>query len=104
MERWKEKQERAVEGRCVVGSLAKIMRDKNVSIEVKKGLRKSILLPTLMYRSETCTWNRAQQSRVRAVEMSYLREACGMTRWESESIESMYERCGMSPCANGVGG
>ena len=38
----------------------------------------------------TWTWNRTQQSRERAVEMSYLRGVCGMTRWEGESNESMY--------------
>ncbi len=43
-----------------------------------------------MCESETWTWNRAQQSRVCAVEMSYLRGACGLTRWEGESSESVY--------------
>ncbi len=46
--------------------------------------------------------NRAQQSRVLAVEMSYLRGACGVTRWEGENNESVYERCGMEACASGV--
>ncbi len=55
-----------------------------------------------MYGSETWTWNRAQQSRVVAVEMSYLRGACGMTRWDGESNESMYERYGMGSRGNGV--
>ena len=64
-------------------------------MEVKRGLRNSILLPTLTYGSETWTWNRAQQSRVRGVEMSYLRGACGVTRWDSLSNESVYEKCGM---------
>ena len=27
------------------------------------------------------------------MEMSYLRGACGVTRWEGESNESVYERC-----------
>ena len=37
------------------------------------------------------------------MEMSYLRGACGVTRWERESNESMCERCdGMGYCANGV--
>ncbi len=49
----------------------------------------------MTYGSETWTWNRAQQSKVHAVEMSYLRGVCGVTRWEGESNESMYERCGM---------
>ena len=55
-----------------------------------------------MYESETWTWNKAQQSRVRAVEMSYPRGACGVTRRECESNESVNERCGMGPCAKGV--
>ena len=50
----------------------------------------------------TCTWNMAQQSRVCGVEMSYLRGASGVTRWESESNESVYERNDTGPCANGV--
>ena len=51
-----------------------------------------------MHGSEICTWNRTQQPRVYAVDINYLRGA----RWEGESNESVYERCGMEPCANGV--
>ncbi len=40
--------------------------------------------------------------RVHAVEMSYLREVCGVTRWNGESNESVYKRCGMGSRANGV--
>ena len=36
------------------------------------------------------------------MEMGYLRGACDMTRWEGESNESMYEKCGMGPCVDGV--
>ncbi len=56
------------------------MKGRNVSMEVKGGLRNSILLPVLTYRLKTWTWNRVQQSRVCGVEMSYLRGACGVTR------------------------
>ncbi len=62
-------------GRSVVSSLAGVMNGRNVSTDVKRGLRKSIILPTLTYGSENWTWHRAQQSRVCAVEMSYLRGA-----------------------------
>ncbi len=34
-------------GRSVVGSLAGVMKGRNVSMDVKRGLRNSILLPTL---------------------------------------------------------
>ena len=81
------------EGSCVIGSLAKIMKRSNVSMELKRTLRNSILLLTLTYESETCIWDRIQQSRVHAVEMSYLIGTCIVTRWDSESNESMYERC-----------
>ncbi len=50
-----EIRERAVKGRSVIGYLARVMKGRNVSMEVERGLRNSILLPTL-------TWNRAQQS------------------------------------------
>ena len=34
--------------------------------------------------------------------MSNLRGARGVTKWEGESNESMYERCGIGACGNGV--
>ncbi len=97
-----EVRERAVKGRSVIGSLARVMKGRSVSMEVQRGLRNSILLPTLMYGSETWTWNRAQQSRVCTVEMSYLSGECGVTRWDGESNESVYNSCGMGSRANGV--
>ncbi len=75
-----EVRKRAVKGRSVTGSLSRVMKGNNVSMEVKKGLRNSILLLTLTYGSEMLTWNRALQSRVHAVEISCLRGACGVTR------------------------
>ncbi len=36
------------------------------------------------------------------MEMSYLRGACVVTRWDGESNESMYERCGMESHVNEV--
>ncbi len=97
-----EVRERAVKGKNIIGYLARVMKRRNVSMEVKRGLRNSIFLLTLMYGSETWTWNRAQQSRVHAVEMSYLRGAYGVTRWDGESNENVYERCGTGSCAIGL--
>ncbi len=91
-----------MKGRSVIGSLTKVVKGRSVFMEVKRGLRNSVLLPTLTYGSETWTWNRAQRSRVCVVEMSYLRGACGVTRLDGESNESVYERCGIESQANGV--
>jgi len=96
-----EIRERAVKGRQVVGSLNRIMRSRNVSLEVKKGLRDSIVLPTLTYGSETWTWNDSQQSRIQAVEMNYLRGACNISRRDMESNARIYRRFGME--SDGVG-
>ena len=93
-----EIRERAVKGRYVTGSLARVMKGTNVSIEEKRGLRNSIFPSTLKYGSEI--W--AQQSGVRAAEMSYLRGVRGVTKWKDEKNQSVYEKCGMRPCANGV--
>ncbi len=92
-----------MEGRSVVGSLAEVMKGRNVSMDMKRGQRNNILLPTLTYGSKNWTWSTAQQSRVHAVEMSYLRGVCGVTRWDGVSNENVYERCDVIVCGSGVG-
>ncbi len=82
-----EIRERVMRGRSGVDSLAGVMKGRNVSMDVKRSLRNSILLPTLTYGSENWTWNGAQQSRVSAVKMSYLRGACGVSRWDGLNNE-----------------
>ena len=42
----REIRDRAVKGMYVIGSLARVMRGRNVSMEVKRGLRSSIVMPT----------------------------------------------------------
>ncbi len=37
-----------------------------------------------------------------ALQISYPRETCGVTRWECETNEIVYERCRMGAYANGV--
>ncbi len=39
---------------------------------------------------------------MRAVEMSYLRGVCGVSRWDGLNNESVYERCGMRGRGSGV--
>ncbi len=66
-----EIRERVMKGRNVRGLLAGVMRGRNVSMNVERGLRNSILLLTLIYGSKNWTWSGAQQSRVHAIETSY---------------------------------
>ncbi len=56
------------------------MNGRSVSMEVKRDLRNTVIVPTLTYASETWSWNKSQGSRVQAVGISYLRSACGVSR------------------------
>ncbi len=96
-----ETRERALQGRKVVGSLGRIMKGRSVSMEVKRDLRDTVIVPTLTYASETWAWNESQRSRVQAVEMSYLRRACGVSRMDGMRNESVYERFGMCHVSEG---
>lgn len=40
---------------------------------------------------QTWMWNVEQQSQIHAMEMSYIRGACGVSGWNEESNESIYE-------------
>ncbi|WP_435362543.1 hypothetical protein, partial [Klebsiella pneumoniae] len=70
-----EVRERVQQGRKVAGSLRAVLRNREVSMDVKRSLHDSIVIPTLTYGSEAWTMQEAYKSRVRAVEMSYLRGA-----------------------------
>lgn len=65
MRAWKERSEREEDSRLVIGLLERILKGRNMSMEVIRELGSSIILPTL-----TCAWNRMQPSRISAVEMN----------------------------------
>ncbi len=48
-----ETRERALQGKKVVGSLGRIMKGRSVSMEVKKDLRNTVIVPTLLCESKT---------------------------------------------------
>lgn len=66
--------EKIVKGVSVTRALTRVVKGRNVLMRVKTGLRNSILLPTLAHGSEAWTWNRVQQPREHAVDVSYLRK------------------------------
>ncbi len=102
MEAWRErKRERTVKGRKVVASLRRTMR-RTTSMEVKEALWDSIIVPKVVYSSETWRWNKSQKSRIQAVEMSYLRGACGVSRVNGESNENVNGKFIMSSKGEGM--
>ncbi len=90
-----EIRERAIEGRKVIGSLGRVMRERTVSRKVKKTLRDSIIVPTVAHANETWVRNQSQRSKIQAAEMSFLRGGCGVNRMEGESNENVYRKFGM---------
>ncbi len=98
----KEGRNKRKKGRKVVGSLGCIINSRSVSMEVKRDLRNTVIVPTLTYVSETWAWNESQRSRVQTGEISYLRSACGVSRKDGMSNESVYEHFGMCPRTEGV--
>ncbi len=96
-----EVRERALQGRKVVGSLRRIMNDRSESMEVMRDLRNAVIVPTLTYTSKTWAWNESQRFRVQAVQMSYLRSACGVSRMDGMSKGSVYEHFGMCHVGEG---
>lgn len=80
--------EKAKKGRQVTG-------ERNVSMEVKWGKRNRIFLSTLLYEFGAWMWNEAQQLQIRAVELNLMISECGVSGWDGENDESMYERFNM---------
>ncbi len=97
-----EVQERTLQGRKVIGELGRVLRGGMVSHEVKKSLRDSVLLPTITYGSETWSMREGEMSKIRAVEMSFLRAASGISIIERVSNERIYENFGMSEKKEGI--
>ncbi len=78
--------------------MGRFMNGRNVSMEVKRDLRNTVIVPTLTYARETWAWNESQRSRVQAVEM---RSACGVSRMDGMSNKSVYEHFGMCHVGEG---
>ena len=79
----------------VVGTLKAVTRNRVVSMEVKKSLHDSVVIPTLTYGSEAWTLMEKHKSRVRGVEMSYSRSECGVTWRDRLTNEEVRGRCGV---------
>ena len=84
---------RKTAGTKVNGALRPIMKSRNVSIPAKKLLHQAILLPTLMYGSESWTWLKKDESGINAVEMRSLRRMCGRTLRDRVRNADIREMC-----------
>ena len=75
-----------------MGELESVLRGRNVSMEVQKDLRNSIILPTIPYGNEVWMWSESEQATVRAVKTNYLRATPGvlvMDRMNRQEIQAV---------------
>ncbi|GBP73886.1 hypothetical protein EVAR_82715_1 [Eumeta japonica] len=71
---------RANAGNKVNGALLAIINSKSVSRQGRLSIHNGVLIPTLMYGSESWVWQTNNESRINAVEMRSLRSMCGVSR------------------------
>ena len=69
------------------------MKSRSVSIPAKKLIHQAVLLPTLMYGSESWTWLKKDESGINAVEMRSLRRMCGRTLRDRVRNTEIRELC-----------
>ncbi|KAG7312683.1 hypothetical protein JYU34_001045 [Plutella xylostella] len=65
-------------GNKVNGALHSFMGSQSVSQKARLAVHGGVLVPTLMYGSESWVWQKKNESRVNAVEMRSLRSMCGL--------------------------
>ena len=62
-----------VSGRRVVGAIRSLVNAKDLKIECARVSHETLLIPVLMYDSETKLWNEKERSKIRVVQIDNLR-------------------------------
>ena len=70
-------------GRRVAGVIRSLVNARDLQIECARVLHETLLVPVLMYGSETMLWKEEERSRIRAVQMDNLRDLLGIRRMDS---------------------
>ena len=80
------------EGMRTFGAMKNMLSYRSVSLNVKKELYERIVVPTVMYRSETLGMKREKKNKLDVSEMQCLRSMCGVTRWNRMRNVAVRER------------
>ena len=86
---------RVKKGRKVVGCVGELKRKYKMRGDALRSIHEGVLVPTLTYGCETLVWNAEARSKVRAVEMSNLRNICGVRRIDKIRNQEVLRRCGV---------
>ena len=83
-------------GRRVAGAIRSPVNVWSLQLECARVLPKSLLMPVLMYASETMIWKEKERSSIRAVQMEILRGLLGLRRIDKVQNAQIREYCRVS--------
>ena len=82
-------------GRKVAGAIKSLVNAKGLSLECMRVLHESMLIPVLMYGSESMVWSDEYRSKMQAVQKDNLRGVLGVRRIDKMMNEFIRELCGV---------
>ena len=82
-------------GRRVAGVIRPLANARDLQLQCAIVLHETLLVPVLMYGSETMLWKEKEISRTRAVQMDNLRGLLGIKRMDRVPNERIMESCGV---------
>ena len=91
---------KVVNGRKVAGAIKSLVNVKELSLECARVLHEGMLLPVLLYSSETMVLNKKYRSKVQCVQMDNLRGVLGVRRINKVRNELIREWCGVKKGVN----
>ena len=81
-------------GKRVAGAIRPLISSRDLQLEYGIVLHETLLVPVLMYGSETMLWREKERTRIRAVQMDNLRGLLGVRRMDRVPDARIRELCG----------
>ena len=92
----RECRRKVASGRRVADAIRSLVNAKSLRLEFASVLHESLLLPVLMYGSETMIWKEKERCRIRAVQMDNFRGLVGIRRMNKVPNARIRELCGVT--------
>ena len=86
---------KVVSDRRVADAIRSLVNARDLQLVCARVLHETLLVPVLMYDSETMLWREKERSRVRAVQMENLRGLLGIRRMDRVPNIQIRELCGV---------
>ena len=80
-------------GGGVVGAIRPLVNARDLQLECARVVHETLLVPVLMYGSETMLWKEKERSRIRTVQMDNLKGLLGIRRMDRVQNAGIREFC-----------